>query len=61
MYATTGAVLMGRRMFDVGVEPWADPSPFRMPVFVLTHETCESLPRQGGSTYNFVTDGIEPV
>jgi hypothetical protein len=37
VYATTGAILMGKRMFDVGVEPWGDPPPFRMPVFVLTH------------------------
>ena len=59
IYATTGAVLMGKRMFDVGVEPWGDPPPFGMPVFVLTHESREPLPRQGGTTYNFVTDGLE--
>jgi dihydrofolate reductase len=46
-------------MFDVGVEPWGDPPPFRMPVFVLTHETREPLPRQGGTTYTFVADGLE--
>ena len=39
IYATTGAVLIGKRMFDVGVEPWGDPPPFGMPVFVVTHET----------------------
>jgi dihydrofolate reductase len=59
IYATTGAVLMGRRMFDVGLEPWGDPPPFGMPVFVLTHESREPLPRQGGTTYHFVTDGLE--
>lgn len=59
IYATTGAVVIGRRMFDVGVDPWGDPPPFRMPVFVLTHEPREPLPKQGGTTYNFVTDGIE--
>jgi dihydrofolate reductase len=59
VYATTGAILMGKRMFDVGVEPWGDPPPFRMPVFVLTHESREPLTRQGGTTYNFVTDGLE--
>jgi dihydrofolate reductase len=58
-YATTGAVVMGKRMFDVGFEPWGDPPPFRMPVFVVTHEERESLPMQGGTTYTFVTDGIE--
>jgi dihydrofolate reductase len=30
-----------------------------MPVFVLTHESGEPLARQGGTTYNFVTDGLE--
>jgi dihydrofolate reductase len=59
VYATTGAILMGKRMFDVGVEPWGDPPPFRMPVFVLTHESREHLPMLGGTTYTFVTDGLE--
>jgi dihydrofolate reductase len=59
IYATTGAILMGRRMFDEGVEPWGDPPPFRRPVFVLTHESREPLARQGGTTYNFVTEGLE--
>jgi dihydrofolate reductase len=58
-YARTGAILMGRRMFDVGVEPWGDPPPFHMPVFVLTHEAREPMPRQGGTSYTFVTGGIE--
>lgn len=60
LYARTGAILMGRRMFDVGVEPWGDPPPFHgLPVFVLTHQAREPLPRQGGTTYTFVTGGIE--
>ncbi|MCP9488190.1 MAG: dihydrofolate reductase family protein [Gaiellaceae bacterium MAG52_C11] len=59
LYASTGAVLMGKRMFDVGFEPWGDPPPFGMPVFVVTHEAREPLPMQGGTTYTFVTDGIE--
>jgi dihydrofolate reductase len=60
LYARTGAILMGRRMFDVGVEPWGDPPPFHgLPVFVLTHEARQPLPMQGGTTYTFVTDGIE--
>jgi dihydrofolate reductase len=59
IYASTGAVLIGKRMFDVGFEPWDDPPPFGMPVFVVTHEAREPLPMQGGTTYTFVTDGIE--
>ena len=59
IYESTGAVVMGKRMFDVGFEPWGDPPPFGMPVFVVTHEEREPLPMQGGTTYTFVTDGIE--
>jgi dihydrofolate reductase len=59
LYASTGAILIGKGMFDVGFEPWGDPPPFGMPVFVLTHEAREPLPMQGGTTYTFVTDGIE--
>jgi dihydrofolate reductase len=59
VYESTGAVLMGKRMFDVGFEPWGDPPPFGMPVFVVTHEARAPLPMQGGTTYTFVTDGIE--
>jgi dihydrofolate reductase len=59
IYESTGAVLIGKRMFDVGFEPWGDPPPFGMPVFVVTHEEREPLPMQGGTTYTFVTDGIE--
>jgi dihydrofolate reductase len=58
-YASTGAVVLGKGMFDVGFEPWGDPPPFRMPVFVVTHEARDPLPMQGGTTYTFVTDGIE--
>jgi dihydrofolate reductase len=50
---------IGKRMFDVGFEPWGDPPPFGMPVFVATHEAREPMPMQGGTTYTFVTDGIE--
>jgi dihydrofolate reductase len=49
-YATTGAVVLGKGMFEVGFELWGDPPPFRMPVFVVTHEEREPLPMQGGTT-----------
>jgi len=58
LYAATGAVILGRRMFDVGSEPWGDPPPFGMPVFVVTHETRAPMPMRGGTTYTFVTGGI---
>ncbi len=59
LYARSGAVVIGKRMFDVGVGPWGDPPPFGMPVFVVTHERRDPMPMQGGTTYHFVTGGIE--
>jgi hypothetical protein len=59
IYASARAVLMGKRMFDVGVEPLGDPPPFGMPVFVVTHESHDPLPRQGSTTYHFITGGLE--
>jgi dihydrofolate reductase len=64
----TGATVMGRRMFGGGEGPWGDEPwegwwgdepPFRMPVFVLTHHPREPLPKEGGTTFTFVSDGIE--
>jgi dihydrofolate reductase len=57
-YERTGAIIMGRRMFDVGVEPWGDPPPFERPVIVLTHERQAPMEMQGGTTYYF-NDGLE--
>jgi dihydrofolate reductase len=50
---------MGRRMFDEGEVGWPDPPPFRAPVFVLTNHAREPWVSQGGTTFTFVTDGIE--
>ncbi|MCV3239485.1 dihydrofolate reductase family protein [Mesorhizobium sp. ZC-5] len=52
-----GAVLVGRRTFDVGLGPWGD-TPFPVPTFVLTHEKRAPLAMKSG-TFTFVTDGIE--
>jgi len=67
--AATGAVVMGRRMFSGGEGPWADDPnadawwgddpPFHVPVFVLTHHARETVVKEGGTTFTFVTDGIE--
>jgi dihydrofolate reductase len=50
---------MGRRMFTVGEDPWGDDPPFGMPVFIVTHRPRERVTKEGGTTYTFVTDGIE--
>jgi dihydrofolate reductase len=53
-----GALIMGRRMFDNGEEPWGPEPPFRKPVFVVTSREREPLVK-GETTFTFVTDGIE--
>ena len=58
-FAAAGAYVMGRRMFDGGEVPWGDEPPFRAPVFVVTHRPREVLERRGGTSFTFVTDGIE--
>lgn len=54
----SGAVVVGRRMFDVGEEPWGDDPPFHQPVFVVTHRPKAPIVKEGGTTYTFVTGGI---
>lgn len=63
-----GATVMGRKMFGGGPGPWGedpwdgwwgDDPPFHAPVFVLTHHEREPLEKDGGTTFTFVTDGIE--
>ena len=54
----SGAIICGKRMFDAA-DGWGDDPPFHKPVFVLTHEDREELVKKGGTTFTFVTDGIE--
>jgi dihydrofolate reductase len=58
-FDTTGAVIMGRMMYDTGAEFWGDDPPFRAPVFVLTHRPLPSLSLKSGTSFTFVTDGIQ--
>lgn len=58
-FGRPGAFIMGRRMFDNAEEAWGDEPPFQRPVFVLTHRKREPLVKKGGTTFTFVTDGIE--
>jgi dihydrofolate reductase len=70
MFANVGAVIMGRNMFFGGGRRgpwkgdewkgwWGDNPPYHMPVFVLTHHAREPQEMEGGTTFFFVTDGIE--
>jgi dihydrofolate reductase len=64
-----GASVMGRNMFgpigggDWGDEQWTgwwgDDPPFHHSVFVVTHHPRDPVEMKGGTTYHFVTDGIE--
>ena len=62
-----GAFIMGRNMFTPGRDDWdlewkgwwGDEPPYHRPVFVLTHHPRPVLPMSGGTTFTFVTDGIE--
>jgi len=65
----TGATVMGRRMYSGGEGPWendpnaegwwGDDPPFHHAVFVLTHHPRETVTKEGGTTFTFVTDGID--
>jgi dihydrofolate reductase len=58
IFKTSGAVITGRRTFDMGEEPWGDNGTFGMPCFVLTHRPRDILVK-GPTTFTFVTEGIE--
>ncbi len=45
-------------MFEVA-KGWGDEPPFHVPVFVLTHHAQDPLVKEGGTTFTFVTDGID--
>lgn len=63
-----GAWILGRNMFGPVRGPWPDESwrgwwgdnpVYRVPVFVLTHHARAPLVMEGGTTFHFVTEGIE--
>jgi dihydrofolate reductase len=67
-FANVGAWILGRNMFGPVRGPWPDyewrgwwgeEPPYHVPVFVLTHHARPPLEMKGGTTFHFVTDGIE--
>jgi dihydrofolate reductase len=67
-FENVGAWILGRNMFGPVRGPWPDESwkgwwgeepPYHVPVFVLTHHERKPLEMKGGTTFYFVTDGIE--
>ena len=66
--AGIGATVMGRNMFGPIRGPWPDESwtgwwgdepPYHHDVFVLTHHARRPLPLRGGTTFHFVTAGVQ--
>ena len=67
-FENVGAWILGRNMFGPVRGPWEDDSwrgwwgenpPYHTPVFVLTHHARASLVLEGGTTFHFITDGLE--
>ena len=67
-FSRIGAWIIGRNMFGPirGEWPdenwkgwWGDTPPFQVPVFVLSHHPRESITMAGGTTFHFITEGIE--
>jgi dihydrofolate reductase len=63
-----GAFILGRNMFGPAGDNWGgrdwkgwwgDDPPFHAPTFILTHHPREPIVMDGGTTFHFVTDGIE--
>jgi dihydrofolate reductase len=66
--ANVGAWIIGRNMFGPLRGPWPNDAwkgwwgnnpPYHSPVFVLTHHLRESVQMEGGTTFHFVTDGVQ--
>jgi len=67
-FTNIGAWILGRNMFGPVRGPWpddhwkgwwGDEPPYHTPVFVLTHHARAPLKMQGGTEFNFITDGIQ--
>jgi dihydrofolate reductase len=63
-----GAFILGRNMFDPDRGPWTDNGwkgwwgddpPYHAPTFILTHHPRDPIEMAGGTTFIFVTEGIE--
>jgi dihydrofolate reductase len=56
-YASVGALVIGRKMADLGIGPWGDNPSFHAPCFVVTHRPRDVIAKEGGTSYTFITDG----
>ena len=58
-FSSVGALIIGRRMADLGIGPWGDEPTFHAQVFVVTHRPAETIVKRGGTSYVFVTEGTD--
>ena len=58
-FGGVGAIVLGRRMADLGIVHWGDEPAFHAPVFVVTHRPAETIVKAGGTSYAFVTSGTD--
>ncbi len=67
-FENIGAWILGRNMFGPVRGPWPDESwkgwwgeepPYHVPTFILTHHARAPIEMKGGTTFHFITDGIE--
>src|SRR5215217_6171929 len=54
-FSTIGAVIIGRRMADLGIGPWGEEPPYHAPCFVVTHRPAETIVKMGGTSYTLPT------
>ena len=60
-FKTTGAIIMGRRSYNLGAEQAGfEDNPYQVPTFILTHTVPEKVTK-GGEGFIFVTDGLESL
>jgi dihydrofolate reductase len=59
LFSNVGAVVIGRRMADLGIKHWGEEPTYHAPAFVVTHRPAETIVKQGGTSYIFVTEGLE--
>ncbi len=59
MFQSQGAVILGKRTFDLGERHWGGNTPFGTPSFVLTHKAREKKVTEKGGIFNFINNGIE--
>lgn len=60
-FRSIGAVIVGRRMADLGIIHWGEEPAFHAPVFVVTNRPAEKIAKAGGTSYTFLTSGINDV